>query len=63
MPPTIIRIEGPPGGFKSTITRHLITWANRKGFKVYVNEEDGTIEGGTSSKDEARLHIYTKQTN
>lgn len=57
--PTIIKISGPPGGFKSTICLQIERWAATQGERVYINEEDGAYESGSKS---ARFHIYTKQT-
>jgi hypothetical protein len=57
--PTVIRIEGPAAGFKSTICLQIERWAATQGERVYINEENGAYERGPKS---ARFHIYTKQT-
>jgi Ni2+-binding GTPase involved in maturation of urease and hydrogenase len=60
--PTVIRIEGPPGSFKTTIVLLIEKWAYAAlNAEVYLNEEDGAIEHG--NKETARFHIYTKQTH
>jgi hypothetical protein len=60
--PTIIRIEGPTGGFKTTIVLMIERWALAMfDTGIYLNEEDGAVEHG--NKETARFHIYTKQTH
>lgn len=59
--PTVITIEGPPGGHKTHIAQEIMKYANNIGERVYLNEENGALEEGLPKKG-ARFHIYTKQT-
>jgi thymidylate kinase len=59
MQKTIVRIEGPPGGYKSLMAVVLQKWLQERSLSVYLEDENSNIKLG--SKDEAQIEIYVKQ--
>lgn len=58
--PTIIKMSGPPAGYKSAIAQLIKKWSVVTLLEdVYIN--DMGEESG--SKEAARIHIYIEQTN